>query len=767
MYRIAQGGVALLLLFSPFWGGLFSFGSQYLALLGAAVTAGILLLWKLRQQENDFFPHWYSVLLIALPLVYGLAAFQAADYGLAVNEIAKNLLYFLFFWSAAQVIRQEQDAKRALQLVYAAALGLAVTAFLGASGALPLTDAFLGNRLNGTFGYPNTLASYLAAGMLLGSWFWVNASREQPQPQPAGAARRQKKSTAAGNSRSWYWLYPTLAVGNYLLLAAFVGAGSRGGYLALGVILVGCWWFLDRESRRLWLQHLMGTATIGFLAGKQFVAAVAAQPALAWLWLVLGSLMAIGWQLALEHGFDFRRVQLPIKLPKLRFWLLGVGLLLMLGILLERGLAPEPGESLVSIGYLSSLIARLNFFKDAVAMFLQRPLLGWGGGGWEAAYQTFQSYQYISSEVHSYYLQVAVETGLLGLTVVIGLLGTGVVLSWRSLGKLAVEDPRRQRIWFVLMAVSLIILHAAIDFDFSYAAMTLLLWLLLAVLHLDWAKGSPIGGRGGNAAAIVLGGLIGIGLISSLALASADGCARLASRELQKGDGEKVERYIAAAAWLNPFDAGYQTSLMQVAMNDKRYVAAFDHAERAARLSRYNKERQWDLAALCLVVKDYPRAVEYALAALERSPWQVTSFERLAATRIQAAEAYLRAGRREAAAVQLTEVLAIPGAIERKLAGLSETEERMWRGERLLVTPQMRQATGEAHFLRGEWPAAMADFAIAAGDPALKEQVLLWQLAGAEKMADSELAAAYAQQLTMPREQAVPALDAIRSLPLL
>jgi len=68
---------------------------------------------------------------------------------------------------------------------------------------------------------------------------------------------------------------------------------------------------------------------------------------------------------------------------------------------------------------LRNATERLYFYQDAIKMFKERPILGWGGGGWEEAYRAYQSYLYYSNQVHSHYFQIMVEAGLVGLMAIL------------------------------------------------------------------------------------------------------------------------------------------------------------------------------------------------------------------------------------------------------------------------------------------------------------------------------------------------------------
>jgi O-antigen ligase len=59
---------------------------------------------------------------------------------------------------------------------------------------------------------------------------------------------------------------------------------------------------------------------------------------------------------------------------------------------------------------------RLSIARDCLKMFAQRPILGWGLGTFPTIYPQFRSFytDYFINQAHNDYLQIMVETGLLG-----------------------------------------------------------------------------------------------------------------------------------------------------------------------------------------------------------------------------------------------------------------------------------------------------------------------------------------------------------------
>ncbi|AJY75681.1 O-antigen ligase family protein [Paenibacillus beijingensis] len=111
--------------------------------------------------------------------------------------------------------------------------------------------------------------------------------------------------------------------------------------------------------------------------------------------------------------------------------------------------------------------ARMLFYRDALALAQQAPLLGQGGGVWRTLFQSVQSRPYAGSEVHSGYLDTLLNTGAAGLAVLTVMACSLCLMLWKQNRAL-------------LAPVLTLLLHAAVDIDMSYGYYWLLLFGLAA-----------------------------------------------------------------------------------------------------------------------------------------------------------------------------------------------------------------------------------------------------------------------------------------------
>lgn len=113
-------------------------------------------------------------------------------------------------------------------------------------------------------------------------------------------------------------------------------------------------------------------------------------------------------------------------------------------------------------GPSSTVSARELFYRDAWRLAVEAPWLGRGGETWRSSYLAAQSRPYVGSQVHSGYLDILLNLGFVGLAAILLLL---LAAGWL----LATRSPR------LLPPFLVIVLHSAVDFDWSYG----LFWMML------------------------------------------------------------------------------------------------------------------------------------------------------------------------------------------------------------------------------------------------------------------------------------------------
>lgn len=118
-----------------------------------------------------------------------------------------------------------------------------------------------------------------------------------------------------------------------------------------------------------------------------------------------------------------------------------------------------------------SVWERAIFHKDSFKIIRENPLLGAGGKGWLYNYEKIQSYNYGSTEAHSYLLQIWIENGIIAVIAFIIIL---IYVAQKMIKK-------NKRFDEIDIAFILLTLHSFIDFDLSFYCI-MVIWVILFTL---------------------------------------------------------------------------------------------------------------------------------------------------------------------------------------------------------------------------------------------------------------------------------------------
>lgn len=132
----------------------------------------------------------------------------------------------------------------------------------------------------------------------------------------------------------------------------------------------------------------------------------------------------------------------------------------------------------------TSFTQRVQYDKDAWAIFLRSPLWGHGLGATEHLFPAVQPYYYTTLYAHNHLLQVMDESGLLGLTAFLALLG--------GVGWLLLRRWRRDSLAAALLACWVMFnTHSLMEINFSVRAFQCTAMLLLVLPVLAWGEPLP------------------------------------------------------------------------------------------------------------------------------------------------------------------------------------------------------------------------------------------------------------------------------------
>jgi O-antigen ligase len=128
---------------------------------------------------------------------------------------------------------------------------------------------------------------------------------------------------------------------------------------------------------------------------------------------------------------------------------------------------------------------RLRIDRDTAVMFARRPILGWGLGTFEEVYPQFRGFytSLLVDKAHNDYLQLAAETGLLGLGAAIWFLWISLRTGWRKAHKWA-SDINGGVSVAAIVGIAGILVHSLIDFNLQVPANAALFYALCTMAAL-------------------------------------------------------------------------------------------------------------------------------------------------------------------------------------------------------------------------------------------------------------------------------------------
>lgn len=494
---VGFGLVCLTLGWSACRSGLFFdselYGLEKILFIGTVLWIGIA--WVAGQRTIRL---GTMVFPLSLAGLYGLSVLvNPVSVQGSVDAALRWMTYACFGVLVTALWQEQRNREWGKAAIQATGLLLLISGWLGWFGwitppniVLRFNDPALsatGARLAGYLQYPNTYGALLAAFLLMQLQAWTDNASKRWQ--------------------AWVATVTANLYGGALLLTE-----SRGAVAALFIGIAIALLLAAADRRRQWAM------AIGMTVGGSALMA-----AIGWHWMpaadraadggmAIGTLAALACGVGLAATMSFVRSRFRegngysrVVNAVLSWSAVGSGL--AAAVWLWKG---TDGERLT--GHMETAASRWLFYQDGWRMFLDRPWFGYGGDSWRSMLTLYQSEPYVGNEVHSGYLSLLLDTGIAGLTLLLFFLGTSLYAVWKR--EKAALAPA-----IVLLA------HAVIDFDWSYAFVWLLLiaWLRVHAVGVPAvASGLPAGaryaapggwrrlGRAGLAALLAIGAAAGL-----------------------------------------------------------------------------------------------------------------------------------------------------------------------------------------------------------------------------------------------------------------
>ena len=130
-----------------------------------------------------------------------------------------------------------------------------------------------------------------------------------------------------------------------------------------------------------------------------------------------------------------------------------------------------------------SIKQRIDFWKDCIKISKDHPIIGQGGNTWKKLSQAVQDYPYGMKETHSYFFELLISYGIVGVVLYLLLI---IYFNIKLLKECITNKEQRKYKLSILFGLNLIILHSIFfDFDMSFLVIMLIVFVYLAILMYD------------------------------------------------------------------------------------------------------------------------------------------------------------------------------------------------------------------------------------------------------------------------------------------
>ncbi|MFD3259448.1 O-antigen ligase family protein [Paenibacillus lentus] len=490
-------GIVFLMIWAPFQAGLFNgLLLQFEKPIYWSVIIGsfLLLIWLVAYYKNiklEDQRDWTAAFVLLLPITYLLSIISAASHYFAMNMVLIQCIYAIMFIIGLYLLQNKQANRFVETTTITAAYLIVLFGLLNWLGQGKTASALVGwfsgtvidgyynqavwidangPRLASVFQYPNTYAAFLMA------FFFVAVF-------------------AITRSKKWYeqaihaFMLVPMALSILLTL-------SRGGLVFLPVVFIVLLLFLKPAKQILWILYCL-IAGVGTLLiakpvtdlGQQFHKGLINDPAKGWGYVLIVSVIvsALAWVIQrflapkLEErlsGLSQRKLSnlwLPISSVVAVVILAAV----FLGTNAKHLLPGNIGERLENINFQQhSVLERLTFYKDALKVMKDYPIIGAGGGAWASLYEKYQNNPYLSRQAHSFVMQYLVEVGILGFVVFLAFI---LFIFYKYIkGYIRSSEEQRESYFIYFILVFSLLIHSMMDFNMSYVYIGIIVFVGLA-----------------------------------------------------------------------------------------------------------------------------------------------------------------------------------------------------------------------------------------------------------------------------------------------
>lgn len=598
----------------------------YESLINILLLIMIVYLCRKKKIEDS---NWKIFIIYLIPATYALSLTVAETPLGAIEQFLRWTTYCSFFILSWWVGQPKKSQKNFIYTLTLTGIWITVFTLLGVYGQTDFRDILVSGRPSGIFQYPNTFAAFVGSLWLFHILLLTRMNITRLEIA--------------------YLSAPLVLYG-----VMFIGSLSRGAWLLLPIIwLIGILFLRLQQQLKIIILTFMNIVA-SFLVYRPVVVD---KSDIGISYLIISSLLIMLFVLIydkVEQSDIFKRIKKYSTKRYINFILPVI--ILISGLLLVADLASQglmyqqlPNVLQKRIDSINSdetsAQGRTVFYKDAIEMNKDYPLMGLGGDGWRVLFTKYQDTPYWSNEVHNGYLEWLLSVGWLG-TILIFLV---FIYLFYQIGVhiLKLKDANRKiNTIAALIAILMLLSHSALDFNFSFGTIWIvIMWLLviampnqlytIAFLPQSKDKKNPWLKRIGLSIVIIM---ISFSIVYSFRFF-------LANKEIStikgKDHAEIITKQLEKASMYNPYrtDILLKSAEVNVALftktKEQKYLEiALEQIENAEKLEPNNARLIYSIAKTYLSSNNHSDALKYLEKALDLDRFHTEYYESIMKTNL-------------------------------------------------------------------------------------------------------------------------------------
>lgn len=662
-------GLLCLLFYPPFVKGLFFVRDILVLNLFLILLFALIIYFDERRRCLEVIAVRTDYGVLAVLLIYIISTFYAVAPDQAITEVFKIINYIIIFYLVCYFAYNKRNIDRIMYAIYFSGLGVAVIGILAGTGCIDAANLVEANRIYSTIGYPNALAAYLISVLVIGLYLSV----EQPN----------------------IYIKAGLETGNYLLFLTFLGTQSRGGLLLLPVSMALLIFGPLKQKRWPVIKNIAVAVAMGTVIYIKSLSDSAVNTgSLRIVWVFVGILIVAVISYLLEK---FNSYESWVRINKRYVAIITVIVVaggLAIGLIAAKSTVSTAFSRFNTISLKDQNVQeRMVFYKDALKVIKDHPVLGIGGGGWGSVYKSYRSYAYASRAVHNHFLQTMVETGAIGLIIYLLLVAGFVVTVIRNMRHTASEDGSLIN-WIVMTVAITLLLHSIIDFNLMIGAVSIVLWVMFGLArgleqHMTEER-KPLFGYVARldkrTVRSVLTGVLTVVALFSVLLYTGKVYGGQGVYEFNNTNQKlTAEKDLALGIQFDPLNADYKEALAQIWLakagpggDRKMLLTALDYAQGSIKTDWYDPDKHIVLGKIYLSLEQPEKGISEYEIAVKLDPTNQQRYNDLAGMYYRAGRYYAFIQKKEEARRYFDKVLTVSDMINEETKKIPFSDKMPW-----------------------------------------------------------------------------------------